>query len=56
MGAITWGLVEGKTKYAWDTPLADGSEPIEWFHEVFRADGTPYRRDETDLIRKLNGR
>ena len=58
VGAINWGLVEGKTntKYAWDTPLADGSEPIEWFHEVFRADGTPYRRDETDLIRKLNGR
>lgn len=58
VGAINWGLVEGKTntKYAWDTPLADGSEPIEWFHEVFRTDGTPYRRDETDLIRKLNGR
>lgn len=58
VGAINWGLVDGKTntKYAWDTPLADGSEPIEWFHEVFRKDGTPYRQDETDLIRKLNGK
>lgn len=58
VGAINWGLVEGKTntKYAWDTPLADGSEPIEWFHEVFRQDGQPYRRDETDLIKKLNGK
>ncbi|MCB2407859.1 1,4-beta-xylanase [Hymenobacter lucidus] len=58
VGAINWGFVAGKTntKYAWDTPLADGSEPVEWFHEVFRPDGTPYRQDEVDLIRKLNGK
>lgn len=56
IGAINWGLVAGKsnTKYAWDTPLSDGSEPIEWFHEVFRKDGTPYRQDEANLIKKLN--
>lgn len=56
VGAINWGFVAGKTNtiYAWDTPLADGSEPIEWFHDIFRQDGTPYRKDETDLIRKLN--
>lgn len=55
VAAINWGLVDGKTntKYAWDTPIADGSEPKEWFHEVFRADGTPYRKEETELIRKL---
>jgi hypothetical protein len=29
------------------------SEPTIWFHEVFRADGTPYRQAETDLIRRL---
>lgn len=58
VGAINWGLVDGKTntKYAWDTPLADGSEPNEWFHEVFRRDGTPYKPEEVELIRKLNGR
>ncbi|TGE29951.1 1,4-beta-xylanase [Hymenobacter metallicola] len=58
VGAINWGLVDGKTntKYQWDTPLPDGSEPTEWFHEVFRRDGTPYRADEAELIRKLNGR
>jgi hypothetical protein len=58
VAAINWGLVEGKTntKYAWETPLPDGSEPIEWFHEVFRHDGTPYRQDETDLIRNLSGK
>jgi hypothetical protein len=56
VAAINWGLVAGKTntKYAWETPLPDGSEPAEWFHEVFRKDGTPYRQDETDLIKKLN--
>jgi hypothetical protein len=28
-------------------------EPTIWFHEVFRADGTPYRKAEADLIRRL---
>ena len=58
VGAINWGLVAGKTntKYQWDTPLPDGSEPAEWFHEVFRPDGTPYRQDEVDVIKKLNGK
>lgn len=58
VGAINWGLVDGKTntKYQWDVPIADGSDPIEWFHEVFRRDGTPYRQDEVDLIKKLNGK
>lgn len=57
VAAINWGLVDGKTntKYAWDTPIADGSEPKEWFHEVFKADGTPYRPEETELIKKLTG-
>lgn len=56
VGAINWGLVAGKsnTKYQWDTPIDDGSEPDEWFHEVFRKDGIPYRQDEADLIKKLN--
>ena len=57
-GAISWGLVEGKTNttYALDRPLADGSEPVGWFHEVFRRVGTPYRHDETELTKKLNSR
>lgn len=55
VAAINWGFVDGKTntKYAWDTPLKDGQEPSVWFHDVFRADGTPYLKEETDLIRKL---
>jgi hypothetical protein len=56
VGAINWGLVAGKsnTIYQWDTPIPSGEEPVEWFHDVFRKDGTPYRQDEVDLIKKLN--
>ncbi|MEH6656787.1 cellulase family glycosylhydrolase [Leeuwenhoekiella marinoflava] len=56
IGAINWGLVNGKTNtiYAWNTPIDSGEEPVEWFHDVFRKDGTPYRQDEVDLIKKLN--
>lgn len=55
VGAINWGLVAGKsnTKYAWDEPIPDGSEPSLWFHEIFRPDGTPYRQEEVDLIKSL---
>ena len=43
VGAINWGLVAGKTNtiYAWDNPIEHGDEPKEWFHDVFRKDGTP---------------
>ena len=56
VGAINWGFVSGKsnTIYAWDTPIADGSQPIEWFHDIFFPNGTPYRQDEVNLIKKLN--
>ena len=56
VGAINWGFVAGKsnTIYAWDTPLPNGGEPVEWFHDIFRKDGTPYKQDEVDLIKKLN--
>lgn len=55
VGAINWGLVAGKTntKYAWDEPIKDGSEPKLWFHEIFRPDGTPYKQSEVDLIKSL---
>ncbi|WP_316738379.1 1,4-beta-xylanase [Pedobacter aquatilis] len=55
IGAINWGLVDGKTqtKYAWDEPLKDGSEPKLWFHDILRKDGSPYEQQETRLIKKL---
>jgi hypothetical protein len=58
VGAINWGFVTGKTntKYAWDTPLPNGDEPVEWFHDIFLSDGTPYRQDEILLIKRLTGK
>ncbi len=53
--AINWGLVDGKTntKYAWDTPMKDGKEPATWFHDIFHKDGTPYKTEETKVIKEL---
>ncbi|MBD1393254.1 glycoside hydrolase family 2 TIM barrel-domain containing protein [Mucilaginibacter glaciei] len=58
VGALNWGFVMGKTNtiYAWDNPMPDGTEPKEWFHDIFRKDGTPYKTDEVELIKKLNGK
>lgn len=55
IGAINWGLVAGKTNtiYAWDEPMPDGGEPKLWFHDIFRKDGTPYSKEEVDLIRSV---
>jgi hypothetical protein len=58
VGAINWGFVSGKTNtiYAWDTPMPDGSEPKLWFHDIFHKDGTPYKPEETQLIKSLTNR
>ncbi|MBS1801183.1 MAG: cellulase family glycosylhydrolase [Acidobacteria bacterium] len=60
VGAINWGLVAGKTQTwlpwdSWQHPYVL-SQPTIWFHEVFRHDGTPYRKHETELIQQLTGR
>ncbi len=57
VAAINWGLVSGKTntKYAWDTPVSDGSDPKIWFHDIFRPDGKPYSQKEVDFIMALTG-
>lgn len=59
VAAYNWGLVDGKsqTKYAWDSwkKKYSGEPPI-WFHDIFRKDGTPYKQDEVNLIKKLTGK
>jgi hypothetical protein len=60
VAAYNWGLVIGKTQThlpwdSWQSPYTDREPPV-WFHEVFKADGTPYRPEEVELIRKLTGR
>lgn len=57
---INWGLVDGRTQTrlpwdSWTVPYVNGREPAVWHHEVFHADGTPYRQAEVDLIRSLTG-
>jgi Cellulase (glycosyl hydrolase family 5) len=59
VGAINWGFVAGKSQtiYPWDSwERAYPAEPPVWFHDIFRADGTPYRQQEVELIRSLTGR
>lgn len=55
VGGLNWGTVTGKTntRYAWDTPMPDGGEPKLWFHDIFHADGTPYKPEETEFIKKI---
>ena len=55
---MNWGFVDGKTQTrlpwdSWKKPYVL-EEPTIWFHEVFRADGTPYRPAEVALIRSLS--
>jgi hypothetical protein len=58
VAAYNWGLVAGKTQThlpwdSWKCAYTGGREPSIWFHEVFYADGRPYRQEEVDLIRDL---
>jgi hypothetical protein len=60
VGAINWGFVVGKTQTnlpweSWEHPYIQNQPPV-WFHEVLHPDGTPYRQEEADLIRRLTGK
>jgi hypothetical protein len=59
IGAYNWGFVSGKTQtiYPWDSwKKAYTAEPPVWFHDIFRADGTPYDPKEVDYIKRVTGR
>ena len=56
VAAINWGLVKGRSQTylpwdSWQHPYVNET-PTVWFHDVFYEDGTPYRSQEADLIRK----
>lgn len=56
VGACNWGFVSGKTQtiFPWDSwKKTYTSEPPVWFHDIFRADGTPYNVKEVDYIRSV---
>lgn len=57
VGAINWGFVSGKTNtiYAWDTPMPDGKEPLLWFHDIYRKDGSAFSDYEIRFIKGVTG-
>ncbi len=57
VGAMNWGFVNGKTQTIFPWGSKEGSpEPPVWFHEILRANGTPYLAAEAELIRALAGK
>ena len=56
IGMYNWGFVNGKSQtiFPWDswTKTYTAAPPL-WFHDIFNTDGTPYKKEETDLIRKI---
>jgi cellulase (glycosyl hydrolase family 5) len=56
VGACNWGFVSGKTQtiFPWNSwTKAYTSEPPVWFHDIFRADGTPYSAKEVEYIKSV---
>jgi hypothetical protein len=56
IGAYNWGFVSGKTQtiYPWDSWKKNyTAEPEVWFHDIFRADGTPFDPNEIRYIKSL---
>lgn len=59
VGAYNWGFVSGKSQtiYPWDSwNKRYTAEPLEWFHDIFRPDGTAYREEEVRFIRETTGK
>lgn len=57
IGALSWGLVAGKSQtiYPWGSRRG-AKEPDTWFHDILRADGSPYDRAEAQAIKGASGR
>ncbi|MBN8885216.1 MAG: 1,4-beta-xylanase [Rudaea sp.] len=58
VGMVNWGFVDGKTQTimpwdSWERPYTL-RPPTLWFHDLLRADGSPYRQREADILRALS--
>ncbi|MEL1264449.1 cellulase family glycosylhydrolase [Pseudoxanthomonas putridarboris] len=57
IGMINWGFVDGaiQTRFPWDSWQKPYTlqEPTLWFHDLLKADGTPYRAREVEIFRSL---
>ncbi|HOX56263.1 MAG TPA: cellulase family glycosylhydrolase [Candidatus Paceibacterota bacterium] len=59
VGAYNWGFVNGKSQtiYPWDSWKKEyRAEPPVWFHDIFRANGSPYDPAETEYIKAVTSR
>lgn len=56
VGCYIWGLVNGKmqTHFPWGSPKG-APEPKLWFHDLLRKDGTPFSKEEVEVIIKYTG-
>jgi beta-1,2-mannobiose phosphorylase / 1,2-beta-oligomannan phosphorylase len=54
VGCYMWGFVNGRTQaqFPWGNKPGHPVREPGWFHDVLHADGTPYRPEELDVIRK----
>ena len=57
VGAINWGFVAGKSQTylpwdSWEHPYTD-REPEMWFHDILRADGKPYRKEDVEFLDEI---
>lgn len=53
VGGYNWGLVAGKTQTTlpWDSwTITYDADPPLWFHDIFHADGRPYKDEEIQFI------
>ena len=58
VGMINWGFVVGRTQTnlpwdSWQRPYVL-MQPGVWHHDLLRADGTPYRGREAEILRSLS--
>jgi len=53
-----WGLVNGRTQcqYPWSNHPGDPVPREGWFHDLLHADGTAYRTEEVEAVRRLRDR
>jgi hypothetical protein len=54
VGCYNWGFVSGKSNTVFPWGSKEGTpEPKVWFHDILRADGTPFDAAEVALIKKI---
>jgi hypothetical protein len=60
IGMINWGFVQGEIQThlpwdSWERPYTL-QQPVAWFHDLLKPDGTPYRPREAEIFRTLRAK